>query len=106
MFYFLDGYYVKNKDDTLGYLLSGFNPNLWVDSMSADPAAWEDWINTAKKITSEETMTSHEAFNATREFIIFHQNEFGFDLKWLIEELNALSAESKEWLECVSKVLA
>ena len=103
MFYFLDRYYWEEKDETLGCLLSRFNPNLWHDGMSADPAAWEDWNNVIKKISNNNLLTSFETLNASIKFIKFHQDEFGFELNWLINKLNTTSIESPEWLDCVTR---
>ena len=105
MFELLDGFYQDTKDDCLGSLLGGFNPSLFINSNSADSAAWLDWMNSVKKITVEELLTSDEALCTTRAFIDFHKKEFGFDLKWLIEELNSMSANSDKWLKSVKKAV-
>ncbi len=105
MFEQLDGIYEETKDDCLGSLLGGFNPDLFIGSMSADPAAWEDWKKAVEKITGEELLTSDEVLCAVREFIKFHQEEFGFDLNWLIDKLNATSVDSSDWIRSVRTAL-
>lgn len=105
MFNFLVKCYQDTKDDCLGSLLGGFNPDLFVDSMSADPAAWGDWKNAAKKITDKELLTTDEAFRATQVFIKFHQEEFGFDLSWVLNKLDSISANSEDWLASIREAL-
>jgi hypothetical protein len=105
MFNLMDDFYQDTKDDCLGSLLGGFSPHLFTDSMPADSAAWNDWENTVNKITVKEWLTSDEVLRATREFIDFHQNEFGFDLKWLIKELDTISVDSEKWLKTLEKAM-
>jgi len=105
MFYLLDKFYQDTNDDCLGSLLGGFNPYLFSDSMSADPAAWSDWETSVKKITSEELLTSDEAFQATKIFVSFHQEEFGFDLSWLIDNLNTMTPYCEEWKTSIRQAL-
>ncbi len=105
MFHLLDKFYQTTKDDCLGSLLSGFNPYLFEGSMSADPAAWGDWNNSVKKITKRDSLTSCEAFEATYGFIVFHQEEFGFDLSWVIEKMQTMSADSDDWKSSIKNVI-
>ena len=105
MFYLLDMFYWITKDDCLGSLLGGFNPYLFVGGMSADPAAWDDWINSVKKISDEELLTSKEAFLCTVEFVRFHKDEFGFELGWLIDGINAMSEDNEKWTASINKAL-
>jgi len=105
MFNLLDKIYQDTNDDCLGSLLGGFNPYIFADSMSADPAAWGDWKTSVKKITSEQSLTPNEAFQATKTFVNFHQDEFGFDLSWLIDKLNTMSSNGDEWKTSIRQAL-
>jgi len=101
MFYLLDDFCSKTNDECLTDLLSGFDPYTFLGGMPADPAAWEDWENVVEKITNEDSLTSLECFIATKEFVKFHIDEFGFELEWLYKEIEKLSIESQEWIDCV-----
>lgn len=105
MFYLLDSFYWVNEDDCLGSLLGGFNPYLLADSMSADPAAWEDWGRCVKKVTDREELTSDEAFRAAWTFVKYHIEEWGFELQWVIDKLNEMSVDSEAWKKCVERAL-
>ncbi|PJI07264.1 MULTISPECIES: hypothetical protein [Clostridium] len=83
MFYYLCSIWNKVKDDKTIYniddfsaFMGGINPFLFKGSMSADPAAWEDWISCVNKIesnNSEEIMlTSVEAFDCMISFVKFY----------------------------------
>jgi len=106
MFYLLDSIYDNTKDECLGSLLGGFNPHLFVESMSADPAAWGDWKNMVIRITNKELLTVDEALEVTQKFIIFHRDEFGFDLDWLIDRLNTMTSNNEDWLSSIKKALS
>ena len=73
MFRLLDEFYKSSNDECLGNLLSGFNPFLFSDEKTADPAAWDDWMSTVKKITDKDSLNEREAFFAACEFVKFHQ---------------------------------
>ena len=103
MFYLLEMIYENTKNDCLGSLLGGFNPHLFRGSMSADSAAWEDWNNIVQKITNERLLTSGETLRVTKAFVKFHEDEFGFDLGWLTDELSNLSDEDEKWVKVVER---
>jgi hypothetical protein len=49
MFEFIKGYYYRlGEPDLLGLLLGGFR--FLESEKSADPAAWEDWLEAVKKV--------------------------------------------------------
>lgn len=43
MYYFIDSFYWESKSDDLGALLGDLCPTIFVDCISADPAAWTTW---------------------------------------------------------------
>lgn len=52
-FNFLDWvYFNRGKSDDLGSLLSEMNPRFWGGCMSADPATWLDWVDSADRVVS------------------------------------------------------
>jgi len=105
MFNLLDKYYRDTKDDCLGSLLGGFNPNLFIGSMSADPAAWNDWKISVKKITTNEFLTFDETLQAIKIFVVFHKETFGFNLVWLIDKLNLISVDDIMWSTIVKQAM-
>jgi hypothetical protein len=105
MYHLLDKMCDEYPDECLIHLVSNFSPYIFLNSMSADPAAWWDWGNVVSKIASEEFLTPADALRATIEFMRFHHNEFGFEVGWLVDKLNALPVDSKEWLDAVNKAL-
>lgn len=48
MLVFLERLYEQTKSDDLGGLLGGFS--LLPDGHTADPAAWEDWLDAARVV--------------------------------------------------------
>ena len=63
MFYMLDEYYNSTKNDDLGALLSSLNPYLFIDSISADSAAWSDWIDIVSEVTHEKKLLLERHLN-------------------------------------------
>jgi hypothetical protein len=104
MFYLLDGYYDTTKNGVLGSLLGSLNPNLFTDGMPADQAAWADWGNCVKKAFIKDKLSPKEAFQAVIKFITFYQEEFGYDLEWLINEMRS-TQPAERWANIVQKVI-
>lgn len=48
MYYFLEDLYNLTKSGDLGGFLGGMT--ILEDGRTADPAAWEDWLNAIKKV--------------------------------------------------------
>ncbi len=105
MFHLLDVFYWDTRDEDFASLVSGFDPYLFEESMSADPAAWGDWKDSVKKVTDRELLTTDEALDATRKFIVFHRDEFGFNLGWLVDRLDGMTANDKNWLDSIENAL-
>lgn len=49
---FLEGYYERTGSDDIGSLLSDIQ-FFGADKETADPAAWEDWIDSIKEVLEE-----------------------------------------------------
>lgn len=123
MYYYLDDIWnkIRNKKDIFSLddfidLISDLNPFLFSETMSADPAAWEDWIDCVNKIKfskdKEMKLTSEEAFQSMILLIELYINEMNFDLKWLIEIITSQEKKYEQnkislidWKLCVKKSL-
>jgi hypothetical protein len=97
-----DTIYDRDKNDSLGCLLSSMSPNIFVGCTSADPAVWLDWENCVKSITKADILTPEQAHQSIISFLELYVSEFGYELTWLIEELQEPS-KKKEWLRFASK---
>lgn len=106
MFLFLDECYAISQDDALGGLLGSMVPYLTHDPMPMDSAKWADWIECVEKTATHDRneLDEQEAFQAMKEFLELYKTEFGFDLTWIIAEVN--KAESKEkWKKYVHEAM-
>ena len=100
----LDEHYWENtKNDALGSLLGDLSPYIFEGSISADPAAWTDWVSCVKKVSDLDMLKSDEVLQVCRIFLGFYMTDFGFDVGWILQDLEKLSAESDIWLTCVKK---
>lgn len=106
MFYMLDEYYNSTKNDDLGALLSSLNPYLFIDSISADSAAWSDWIDIVSEVTHEKKITSVEAFKSMINFLEFYEKEFCFNLETILKELKNKYIYDDKWEEYINKIRA
>ena len=99
MFFMLDQHYwTSTKNDSLGQLLGSLNPYLFIGSKTADPAAWEDWIDSITRITDASLLSPDEALKACMVFLEFYMSEFGFDVGWILEDIRNMSDNDKVWL--------
>ena len=85
IFKILDNYYDKTHNDELGALLSGLNPHLFKKRISADPAAWDDWMDAVQKVTPRENITEDEARKAMLMLMKEYNDHHGFDLEEVIK---------------------
>lgn len=113
---FLEHYYLKNKSDDIGLILSDISSGLFTDTVTADPAAWEDWqdaVLLVLKNKSTNILTEEQAFNA----MVYFVREFGnrissTDIKLLLNEIlinDSLNVPKKNvwvlWKECLKETL-
>ena len=105
MYHLLDKMCDEYTDECLIHLVSNFSPYIFLNSMSADPAAWWDWGNVVSKITKDEFLSPIDVLRAAVEFMRFHQDEFGFEIGWVIDKLNNLSVDSQEWISALNEAL-
>jgi hypothetical protein len=57
MVMFLEQFYERTDSDDIGGLLSDLVIN--ADSQTADPAAWQDWLNCIQQVTSAKSPSLH-----------------------------------------------
>jgi hypothetical protein len=103
MFFMLDEYWDETKHDSLAAMLGSLNPFLFKDSISADPAAFQNWVDSVKKVTDEGVLTYDEAFQASLIFLKLYQIEFGFEVGGVIDELSAMTGKNERWINCIKK---
>ena len=105
--YFLlrDYYWETTKNDSLGGMLGDLSPYIAEGYISADPAAWEDWIDSVKKVSDNNLLKHEEALQAIIVFLEFYMTEFGFNIGWILEDIINLSHKRKEWMSFVDKAI-
>ena len=88
---FLDKYYLRDKSDDLGLLLSDICLDTFIGGATADPAAWEDWedaIVTATTSIDKTFLTEFEAFKSMVNFLrAFSLRINSQDIKNLLKEV-------------------
>ncbi len=116
---FLEKFYIDNTQDDLGLLLGGISITTFLGGGTADPAAWEDWLEAIEKLQNGKTViesgaiSEREAFDA---MIIFVQ-EFGKrisseEMRLLLKEILVPgTTEPQEnswvlWTKSISEVTA
>lgn len=108
MFVFLEQYYKNyNYEDGLGSLLGDLNPFLFKGDMPADPSVWNDWLECIKKNIPESNdyLTRDQAHYVALKFLILFNNDFGFELKNIINYLEDIKSSDLEWENATEKVL-
>jgi len=79
----------KTQDDQLAAVLGGLNPEpLSEGTVTTDPAAWHDWVDAVKKVTSNENITESEAQQAMLVVMREYRDHDGLDLTNVIDFLN------------------
>ena len=79
-------------NESLSILLSDMNPWLFSDSLSADPASYEDWLEIVGRIVKDETIEEEQMILVAIEYVRWFSNEFGYNLD---DVLNLLTDNSK-----------
>jgi hypothetical protein len=103
MFLMLVKYWDETKCDSLGAMLGSLNPFLFKGYISADPAAFVDWVNSVKKVTVKEMLTEDEAFEASLMFVSLYRNDFGFEVGWIIDDLGITQISDMRWNDGVDR---
>lgn len=103
MFLMLVKYWDETKHDSLGAMLGSLNPFLFKGYISADPAAILDWEKSVKKVTDKEMLTEDEAFEASLIFLSLYQNDFGFEIGWIIDDLGITEIRGMRWNDGIAR---
>ena len=81
LFTLLDKEYEKSKNHSLGSLLGSMNPDLFEESISADPAVYEDFCDCANDNFSKTyTADVRTAYLSAMQFLRKYRDDFGFEL--------------------------
>lgn len=87
MVHFLERQYALDKSDDIGTLLSSLSLQIWADDMTADPAAWDDWMESVQKVLMPDTPENRRLL----EMLVSHRgNRLGTDMygyEWYAEML-------------------
>lgn len=113
MFWFIDSFYWKTKDDDLGSILGGLSPFTFMDDTSADPAAWSEWKTVIEdmnlKDENKKNLTIEETIKATVVFLKEYNRSGCFNLDIIYENISALQSENcskevqEQWDKAVQK---
>lgn len=95
MFQILNNYYFQEKkNDSLASLLSDMDPNIFSDGKAADPATYNDWYNAVKPYVKNGKIKNEDINLALKNFLIYYQQEFGFDFEDVIMYINNYSTNN------------
>ena len=87
MVLFLERQYALDKSDDIGTLLSSLNLQVWADNRTADPAAWNDWMESVQQVLMPDTPENRQLL----ERLVSNQgNQLGTDVdgnEWYAEML-------------------
>ncbi|MCM1257749.1 MAG: hypothetical protein NC307_07830 [Roseburia sp.] len=86
-FYILDQCYSQCKEDDLGGFLGAISPELLEDGQPIDIAIYNDW----REITDPETISISNIVKKSYDFLIYYEEEYGFNF-----------CETKQWLLSIS----
>ena len=85
MYNILNDYYCNElKNDSLASLLSDMDPTIFSDKKAADPATYDDWYNCVSGYIQNGEISKDNILFALKEFLIFYQQEFGYQLENVI----------------------
>jgi hypothetical protein len=94
---YLNSFYHKTKSDDIGSLLG----DIWLleDGLTADPAAWEDWVDSIKSIIpgfkNHDQLTLEQAFLSARKFLEgYYERTSSSDTAVIIANMKTLSSIS------------
>lgn len=78
MFATLASYYTKTHNDELGGMLGGFDNSF--GGKPFDPAAWNDWVEAVKKVSTKDDISEEDAKKAIILLLQEYNDHHGFDL--------------------------
>ena len=87
MVHFLERQYALDKSDDIGTLLGSLSLQIWADDTTADPAAWDDWMESVQKVLMPDTPENRRLL----EMLVSNRgNQLGTDMygnEWYAEML-------------------
>jgi hypothetical protein len=101
-FQILDEIFDDTKNEQLGNFLSGMNPYLFTDSISADPATWHEWVSCANKVQNGGVLTADNAFQTLISFLRFNEEQYGYRTNMILDEMQNPSYQ-KRWKQLLQK---
>lgn len=98
MYHLLDHIYSQNPYKNLAVVLSDVNPYLFKGSMSADPAAWEDFCEYYEQAKEAYSTEFDAAYYTALRFLRVYEDEWGYPIPYVMEAFT--SAEYQDyWCE-------
>ena len=85
MYYLLDSVYSQFPYKNLAVVLGDINPTLFKGSMSADPAAWEDFCEYYQETESESGSEFKAGYDAAIRFLRVYEEEWGYPIPYAME---------------------
>lgn len=86
MFYLLDSVYSQFPYNNLGVVLGDICPFTFKDSMSADPAAWEDFCEYYQEAEAVCDSEFKAGYDAAIRFLRVYEEEWGYPIPYAMEE--------------------
>ena len=87
MVHFLERQYALDKSDDIGTLLGSLSLQIWANDTTADPAAWDDWMESVQKVLMPDTPENRRLL----EMLVSNRgNQLGTDMygyEWYAEML-------------------
>ena len=86
MFYLLDSIYSRFPYNNLGVVLSDICPFTFKDSMSADPAAWQDFCEYYEEAKDGYSSEFEAAYYTAIRFLRVYEEEWGYPIPYAMKE--------------------
>ena len=86
MFYLLDSIYSRFPYNNLGVVLSDICPFTFKDSMSADPAAWQDYCEYYEEAKDGYSSELEAAYYTAIRFLRVYEEEWGYPIPYAMKE--------------------
>lgn len=86
MYYLLDSVYSRFPYNNLGVVLSDICPFTFKDSMSADPAAWDDFCEYYKEAEGAYSSEIEAGYYTALRFLRVYEEEWDFPIPYAMEE--------------------
>ena len=101
-FQILDEIFDDTQNEKLGNLLSGMNPYLFSDSMSADPATWHEWVSCATAVQGDGKLADNSIFETLVSFLRYNEKEYGYKSDLILKNIQGPSYQER-WKKILEK---